>query len=65
MRQIERGGEEERAEREKYKELLGKQRDIMIALTSRLNERDERIRRMEEDIEAEERCHEVMARRIQ
>jgi hypothetical protein len=31
------------AEVDRYKQLLLKQRDIMIALTARLNERDERI----------------------
>jgi kinesin family protein 3/17 len=33
--------EEEKAQVDRYKQLLLKQRDIMIALTSRLNERDE------------------------
>ena len=35
--------EEEKAQVDRYKTLLLKQRDIMIALTSRLNERDETI----------------------
>jgi hypothetical protein len=35
--------EEEKAQVERYKQLLLKQRDIMIALTQRLNERDEQI----------------------
>ena len=35
--------EEEKAQVDRYKQLLLKQRDIMIALTSRLNERDETI----------------------
>lgn len=35
--------EEDLAQVDKYKQLLLKQRDIMIALTARLNERDEQI----------------------
>ena len=35
--------EEEKAQVDRYKQLLLKQRDIMIALTQRLNERDEQI----------------------
>ena len=35
--------EEDKAQVDRYKQLLLKQRDIMIALTSRLNERDETI----------------------
>lgn len=35
--------EEDRAQVDQYKQLLLKQRDIMIALTTRLNERDETI----------------------
>lgn len=35
--------EEEKAQVDRYKQLLLKQRDIMIALTTRLNERDEQI----------------------
>ena len=34
---------EDKAQVDRYKQLLLKQRDIMIALTSRLNERDETI----------------------
>ncbi len=42
--EAERGGVDEgRAQADRYKALLLKQRDIMIALTSRLNERDEQI----------------------
>lgn len=36
---------------EKYKKLLLKQRDIMIALTERLNERDESIAALQEEVE--------------
>ena len=34
---------------ERYKQLLLKQRDIMIALTARLNERDEALLAMQEE----------------
>lgn len=37
---------------DKYKSLLLKQRDIMIALTARLNERDEQILILQEELEA-------------
>lgn len=35
--------EENKSQIDRYKQLLLKQRDIMIALTNRLNERDETI----------------------
>jgi len=41
--------EEEKLLVERYKQLLLKQRDIMIALTSRLNERDETIISLQEE----------------
>jgi kinesin family protein 3/17 len=44
--------EEEKAQVEKYKQLLLKQRDIMIALTNKLNERDEIIVQLQEEIDA-------------
>lgn len=37
---------------ERYKQLLLKQRDIMIALTQRLNERDEQILALQAELEA-------------
>lgn len=37
---------------DRYKQLLLKQRDIMIALTGRLNERDEQILTLQEELEA-------------
>ena len=37
---------------ERYKQLLLKQRDIMIALTQRLNERDEQILGLQAELEA-------------
>jgi hypothetical protein len=43
---------EETAQVERYKQLLLKQRDIMIALTARLNERDEQILTLQEELEA-------------
>lgn len=43
--------EEEKVQVDRYKQLLLKQRDIMIALTSRLNERDETIIALQEDVE--------------
>ena len=36
----------------RYKAVLLKQRDIMIALTARLNERDETVIRMQEELKA-------------
>jgi kinesin family protein 3/17 len=44
--------EEGRAQVGRYKAVLLKQRDIMIALTARLNERDETIIRMQEELKA-------------
>lgn len=44
--------EEEKVQIEKYKLLLLKQRDIMIALTTKLNERDEMIVQLQEEIDA-------------
>ncbi|KAG2483602.1 hypothetical protein HYH03_017544 [Edaphochlamys debaryana] len=40
---------------ERYKQLLLKQRDIMIALTARLNERDEKISYLQEELDAYDR----------
>ena len=42
----------DKAQVEKYKQLLLKQRDIMIALSSRLNERDEALVQCQEEIDA-------------
>ena len=41
---------------DRYKHLLIKQRDIMIALTARLNERDETILAMQEEHDQKEAC---------
>ncbi|PNH03266.1 Kinesin-like protein Klp68D [Tetrabaena socialis] len=43
------------AEVGRYKQLLLKQRDIMIALTARLNERDEQIMSLQEELDAYDR----------
>ena len=42
----------EKAEVEKYKQLLLRQRDIMIALTNKLNERDEALVQFQEEVNA-------------
>ncbi|GAX79497.1 hypothetical protein CEUSTIGMA_g6938.t1 [Chlamydomonas eustigma] len=44
--------EEDRQQVDRYKQLLLKQRDIMIALTARLNERDDQINMLQEELEA-------------
>lgn len=41
-----------RPQAERYKALLLKQRDIMVQLTGRLNERDEQILMLQAEIEA-------------
>jgi len=49
--------EEDKAQVDRYKQLLLKQRDIMIALTTRLNERDDTIIQLQEELEAYDRIH--------
>jgi kinesin family protein 3/17 len=49
--------EEDKAQNDRYKQLLLKQRDIMIALTARLNERDETIIQLQEELDAYDRIH--------
>lgn len=49
--------EEDKAQVDRYKQLLLKQRDIMIALTTRLNERDETIVQLQEELDAYDRIH--------
>mmetsp|Transcript_5839 Transcript_5839/g.8574 ORF Transcript_5839/g.8574 Transcript_5839/m.8574 type:complete len:887 (+) Transcript_5839:2-2662(+) len=44
--------DEDKAQVDRYKQLLLKQRDIMIALTARLNERDETIIGLQEELDA-------------
>lgn len=47
--------EEDKQQVDRYKSLLLKQRDIMIALTGRLNERDETIIQLQEELDAWDR----------
>eukprot|EP00803_Ostreobium_quekettii_P003237 evm.model.scf_359.6 EVM.evm.TU.scf_359.6 scf_359:28323-37645(+) len=47
--------EQDRAQVDHYKSLLLKQRDIMIALTARLNERDEQLLALQEELDAVEK----------
>lgn len=49
--------EEDRAQVDQYKDLLQRQRDIMIALTNRLNDRDETIVQLQEELDAYDRIH--------
>ena len=49
--------EEDKVEVDRYKQLLLKQRDIMVALTARLNERDETIIQLQEELDAYDRIH--------
>lgn len=49
--------EEDKAQIDRYKQLLLRQRDIMIALTVRLNERDETIIQLQEELDAYDRIH--------
>lgn len=43
--------EQDKAQIDRYKQLLLRQRDIMIALTARLNERDDRILQLQDELE--------------
>ena len=43
---------EDKAQVDKYKQLLLKQRDVMIALTASLNRRDESICMLQEEVDA-------------
>lgn len=47
--------EEEKAQVDRFKQLLLKQRDIMILLTQRLNERDEQIMTLQDELDAYDR----------
>jgi hypothetical protein len=49
--------EQEKVQVDKYKHLLLKQRDIMIALTNRLNERDENILQLQEELDVYDKIH--------
>lgn len=49
--------EEDKAQIDRYKQLLLRQRDIMIALTARLNERDDTIIQLQEELDAYDKIH--------
>ncbi|KRW99943.1 P-loop containing nucleoside triphosphate hydrolase [Pseudocohnilembus persalinus] len=49
--------EENKAQVDRYKQLLIKQRDIMIALTNRLNERDESILQLQDELDAYDKIY--------
>jgi len=49
--------EEDKAQVDRYKQLLLKQRDIMIALTARLNERDDTIIQLQEELDMFDRSY--------
>ena len=49
--------EEDKAQVDRYKQLLLKQRDIMIALTHRLVERDEQIMALQDELDAYDQHH--------
>ena len=57
--------EEDKAENKEYKELLLKQRDIMNALTYKLNERDEYIAQLQEELESTEKNENGLRNRVQ
>ena len=57
--------EEDKAENKEYKELLLKQRDIMNALTYKLNERDEYIAQLQEELESTEKNEQGLRNRVQ
>eukprot|EP01062_Namystynia_karyoxenos_P046511 TRINITY_DN3488_c2_g1_i1.p1 TRINITY_DN3488_c2_g1~~TRINITY_DN3488_c2_g1_i1.p1 ORF type:complete len:1108 (+),score=497.38 TRINITY_DN3488_c2_g1_i1:90-3326(+) len=52
--------EEDKAQVDRYKQLLLKQRDIMIALTARLNERDGSILSQQEELDAYDQQQRLM-----
>jgi hypothetical protein len=52
--------EEEKAQTSRYKQLLLKQRDIMIQLTARLNERDQSILLLQEELDAYDKHQRAM-----
>eukprot|EP00345_Euplotes_harpa_P000188 CAMPEP_0168321164 /NCGR_PEP_ID=MMETSP0213-20121227/2108_1 /TAXON_ID=151035 /ORGANISM="Euplotes harpa, Strain FSP1.4" /LENGTH=612 /DNA_ID=CAMNT_0008322763 /DNA_START=496 /DNA_END=2336 /DNA_ORIENTATION=- len=49
--------EADKAQVDRYKQLLLKQRDIMLALTARINERDDTIIQLQEELDAMERIN--------
>ena len=57
--------EEEKAQVDRYKQLLLKQRDIMIALTQRLNERDEQIMALQDELDAYDRHQKELEEKLE
>lgn len=49
---------------DRYKQLLLKQRDIMIALTQRLVERDEQIMALQDELDAYDRRHKELEEKL-
>jgi len=49
--------EADKAQVDRYKQLLLKQRDIMLALTARINERDDTIIQLQEELDAVEQIN--------
>lgn len=56
--------EEEKAQVDRYKQLLLKQRDIMIALTQRLVERDEQIMALQDELDAYDKHHKELEEKL-
>ena len=56
--------EEEKAQVDRYKQLLLKQRDIMIALTQRLVERDEQIMALQDELDAYDTHHRQLEEKL-
>ncbi|KAJ1409010.1 hypothetical protein B484DRAFT_195722 [Ochromonadaceae sp. CCMP2298] len=56
--------EEEKAQVDRYKQLLLKQRDIMIALTQRLVERDEQIMGLQDELDAYDSHHKELEEKL-
>lgn len=52
--------EEEKGQTDRYRQLLLKQRDVMIQLTARLNERDQSIMILQEELEAYDQHQRMM-----
>jgi hypothetical protein len=55
---------EEKAQVDRYKQLLLKQRDIMIALTQRLVERDEQIVSLQDELDAYDKHHKELEEKL-
>ena len=55
---------EEKAQVDRYKQLLLKQRDIMIALTQRLVERDEQIVALQDELDAYDQHHKELEEKL-